>query len=129
MTTIADIRARIRKDLHDTDSTAYRWSDAQLDRHIERALDELSLAIPLEKTATIATTEGSRDISLAILSDLIDVETVEYPVDAFPPVYAAHSRWAETLTLNVETPPTGDDARVNYTARHSLDSSGSTLPP
>ena len=54
MTILSDIRTRIRKDLRDTDSLAYRWTDVQLDRHIERALNELSIAIPQEKLATIA---------------------------------------------------------------------------
>ena len=129
MTTIADIRARLRKDLHDTDAANYRWTDSQLDRHIERAIDELSLAIPLEKTVIIATTDGSRDISLASLTDLIEIESVEYPVGEFPPSSAGYSRWADTLTLNVDASPTGDDARLFYTARHTLDESGSTLPP
>ena len=39
MTTLPDIRDRIRKDLHDTSEE--RWTDAQLDRHIERALRDL----------------------------------------------------------------------------------------
>src|SRR5215207_1269054 len=46
MITLSDIRTRVRKDLHDTDSGAYRWTDAQLDRHIERSLSDLSLACP-----------------------------------------------------------------------------------
>jgi len=36
MTTIADIRGRVRKDLGDTTAGAYRWTDDELDRHIER---------------------------------------------------------------------------------------------
>lgn len=46
MTTIATIRARIRQDLHDEDSSAYRWIDAVLDRHIGRSTNEYSLHAP-----------------------------------------------------------------------------------
>lgn len=128
MTTLTDVRTRIRKDLHDLDSAAYRWADSQLDRHIGRALDELSLAIPLEKTALVATTNGSRDLSLSSLTGLIEVEAVEYPVGGFPPAYIETSRWGDTITLHVDRPPAGADARVYYTARHTLDTSGTTLP-
>jgi hypothetical protein len=128
MTTLGDVRTRIRKDLHDLDSAAYRWADSQLDRHIGRALDELSLAIPLEKTALIATTNGSRDLSLATLTGLIEVEAVEFPTGSFPPAYVESSRWADTITLDVDTPPTGANAKLYYTARHTLDTSGTTLP-
>ena len=37
-----DLRDRLRQELHDEDSGAYRWQDAVLDRHIERAVRELS---------------------------------------------------------------------------------------
>jgi hypothetical protein len=128
MTTLADVRTRVRKDLHDTDSGAYRWTDAQLDRHIARALDELSLAIPDEKSATVATTAGSRDLSLASLTGLVEVEAVEFPTGQFPPARCDFSRWAGTLTLHTESEPQGEDAKLYYTARHTLDDTGSSLP-
>ncbi len=128
MTTIADVRARIRKDLHDTDDSRYRWPDSQLDRHIERALDELSFAIPQEKTASLATTPGSRELSLSSLIGLVDVEKVEYPAGYFPPEYVDFSRWSDTLTLNLDIAPSGEMAGLFYTARHTLDESGTSLP-
>ena len=76
---------RLRKDLSDV--AEERWPDDQLDRHIEHALAELSLSIPQELTATIATTPGSRDVSVASLVGLVEVEAVEYPVGQFPPNY------------------------------------------
>lgn len=129
MTTLADIRDRIRNDLHDTDSADYRWPDAQLDRHIARALEEVSLAIPRELITTIATTAGSAELSLSAISGLIAVEKAEYPAAQFRPSFVPFSRWADTLTLELETAPDGADAAISYTARHTLDSSSSTLPP
>jgi len=128
MTTLADIRGRVRTDLHDTDSGAYRWSNDDLDRHIARALDDVSRAIPLEQVGTVATTPGSRDLSLAALTGLIEVEAVEYPVDEFPPAYTGFSVWDGTLSLHTPTAPDGSDARLYYTARHVLDADGTTLP-
>lgn len=128
MTTLSDIRGRIRKDLHDTDSSAYRWSDGQLDRHIDHALRDLSLAIPRETSASIATTPGSRDLDIGGLGAVIDIEAVEYPAGRFPPEYVRTSRWEETLTLLVDNEPDGSAARIFYTAAHELDSATSTLP-
>jgi len=127
MTTLADIRSRVRIDLQDTDPANERWGDGQLDRHIERALRDLSAAIPREDTAQLATTPGSRDLPLSSLTGLIDIEAVEYPIDAFPPAYVRFSRWDDTLTLLTEEEPTGADARIFYTAAHALDGSSSTL--
>ena len=126
MTTLSDIRDRVRLDLRDPDSE--RWSDNQLDRHITRALHDMDRHVPREATATIATTAGSRDIDLSSISGLIDVESAEYPVGEFPPCYVQFSRWDQSLTLLLDTAPDGSDVRLSYTATHVLDGSGSTVP-
>lgn len=126
MSTLSDIRTRLRLDLGDTDSL--RWDDDALDRHIARALAELSLAIPRELTAVLATTAGSRELSLESLTALVEVEAAEYPIDHFPPVYVRFATWESTLTLHTPTAPDGGDARLYYTAAHVLNDEGSTLP-
>lgn len=129
MTTLSDIRTRVRKDLHDTDAGSYRWSDTQLDRHIEHAIADLDMEAPRELTATLATAEGSRDLSLASLTGMVSMEAVEYPLNQYPPSYVRFSRWGDSLTLLVAAEPDGGDAKVYYTATHVLDGSGSTIPP
>lgn len=128
MTTLTDIRTRVRKDLHDTDAAIYRWTDAQLDRHIARALSDVSLAIPRERTADIATTSGDRDISVTSPTELLALEAIGYPVDEFPPAYIGFSQWDETVTLHLDAPPDGSNARLYYTSSHTLDGSTSTVP-
>ncbi len=125
MPTLTDIRERVRRDLSDMSETA--WPDDQLDRHIAHALSDLSLAIPQELSTDLATTPASRDISITAVEGLIDVETVEFPIGQFPPSYPGFASWAQVLTLHVETPPDGGDARIFYTATHQLDGTGSTL--
>lgn len=127
MTTLADIRTRVRQDLHDTDSADYRWPDDQLDRHIAHALDELSLAIPFESIATLATSSGSADLDVSAVDGLISVDRIEYPVGEFPPCYVPFGRWANTVTMLLDCLPTGEDARLSYTARQTLDAGGTTL--
>ncbi len=126
-TTLTDVRDRIRKDLRDTDAAAYRWTDAQLDRHIDHGMSELSAAMPQELTATPATTAGSRELSLVSLVNLVEVEAAEYPTGEYPPAYIGFSTWTTTLTLHTETAPTGGNAKLYYTARHTLDGAGTTL--
>jgi hypothetical protein len=126
-TTLADVRDRVRKDLRDTDAASYRWTDTQLDRHIDHALSELSAAWPQEKSTTMAVIAGSRDLSLAALADLIEVEAAEYPTGSYPPAYVGFATWATTLTLQTPTVPASGDAKLYYTARHGLDGTGTTL--
>ena len=79
------MRTRVRRDLHDEDAANYRWTDAELDRHIDNAVRELSIASPLQQVGTLTTTQGSRDVSLSSLADLIYVEALEYPYREVPP--------------------------------------------
>jgi hypothetical protein len=128
-TTIATIRARVRQDLHDEDNTAYRWTDAVLDRHIGRAAGEYSLHAPLEQKSTLTTTAGSRDISIASLAGLIDVEAVEWPVGEFPPRLLGFSQWQTTLTLDtLNAPSAAENVYVYWTRTHTLDGASSTIP-
>jgi hypothetical protein len=124
-----EMRARVRTDLHDEAASNERWTDSELDRHIQRAVREFSLSVPLEDKATLSTTAGSRDVSIAGLNDLVSVEAVEYPVGEYPPSYVRFSVFLSTLTLLIDSPPVGVEAvDVYHTKLHTLDGSSSTLP-
>ena len=123
------MRTRVRRDLRDTDDTDQRWSDDELDRHIERAVRELSLAAPLEAVTTLATAAGSRDLDVSALGDRVSVEAVEYPAGQYPPSFVAFSAWGETLTLVVDRAPhAGERATVFYSKLHTLTDETTTLP-
>jgi hypothetical protein len=127
---LSQMRTLVRRDLHDEDPVAYRWSDDEIDRHNARALRELSLAVPLEAKAVLTTSAGSRDLSLASLADRVVVEAVEYPLGQYPSSYVSFSLWADTLTLLVDSPPlAAQDVNVFYGKLHTLDDTASTVPP
>ncbi len=127
---ISAIRANVRKDLHDEDSSNYRWTDAVLDRHIGRAVVEYSIADPLEQKTTLTATPGSRELSIAALTNVVDVENVEWPTGEFPPRLVGFSLWQATLTLDtVNAPSAPDNVSVYWTKLHTLDGSSSTIPP
>jgi len=124
-----DMKSRIRKDLHDEDSQNYRWTDSELNRHIDHAVRELSLSCPLEAKATLTTTAESRDLSISSLTDPIEIEAVEYPVGNYPPSYIRFSTWANTLTLLTDSVPgDGEDVYVYYGKLHTLNADSSTIP-
>lgn len=126
---LSEMRDRLRKDLHDEDAADPRWTDAELDRHIQRAVRELSLSVPQEAKTTLSTTADSRDLSIAGLTDLVAIEAVEYPVGNYPPTYVPFSVWLSTLTMLIDSPPGAvEDVNVYYTRLHTLDETTSTLP-
>ena len=122
------MRTRVRRDLHDEDSDNYRWTDDELDRHIQRALDEVSTASPHELKAVLTASAGSRELSLSSLNGLLSVQAVEYPSGLYPPRYVRFSVWADTLTLLIQAAPAGGEtANLYYNAYHVLDAVSSTL--
>jgi len=126
---LSQMRDRLRTDLHDQDAANYRWTDGELDRHVQRTVREFSLAVPLEAKAALTATPGSRDISIASLTDLVAVEAIEYPVGEYPPSYVRYSVWLSTLTMLVDaTPSAADPINVYYTKLHTIDASSSTVP-
>jgi len=126
---LSEMRGRLRKDLHDEDPANQRWTDGELDRHIQRAVRDLSLSAPLEAKTSLSTTAGSRELSIAGLTDLVAVEAVEYPTGDYPPTYVPYSVWLSTLTMLIDAAPGGvESVNVYYTKLHTLDSTSSTLP-
>ncbi len=125
---LTDMRLKVRQDLRDTDPVNQRLADAEIDRHIAHALQDFSVALPLEQVAEIATIAGDRAVSVAALTDRVSVAAVEYPLGQVPPVYQRFAIWLDTLTFLGPDVPDGSDCRVYYAALHTLDESGSTLP-
>ncbi|MFC2070314.1 hypothetical protein ACFLTB_03990 [Chloroflexota bacterium] len=125
---LTDMRAVVRRDLHDEDENNYRWTDDELDRHIAHSVRDFSEAIPLEQKAVKATTSGSREIDISSITDRIMVEAVEYPVEKFPRRYQRFSLWADTLTLLGDEVPDGSNADIYYGKIHTLSVSTSTIP-
>jgi hypothetical protein len=126
---LAAVRTLVRRDLHDEDASNYRWTDTVLDRHIGRAAGEYSLHAPLEDKDTIVTTPGSRFLSIASLTGLIEIVAVEWPTGEFPPRLVGFSKWVNTLTLDVVNAPSGaEDVNIYWLKSHTLDGSTSTIP-
>ncbi len=127
--TIATLRGRLRRELHDEDSETYRWQDDVLDRHLDRAVRELSLVLPHEQKTALSTTEGSREVGVSTLTDLVRIEAVEYPTGCWPPSYVQFSLYGGVLTLLTQSLP-GDAEAINvyWGKLHTLDDTVSTLP-
>jgi len=128
-TTIATIRARMRKDLKDEDSI--RWSDDELDRHIQHAVLDISQAVPLEAKddSLVIPTPASREIDISSVIGLIYVEAVEYPTGEYPKRYRDFKVWANTLELLIADEPTAEGPlNLYYGKVHTVDDSASSLP-
>ena len=125
---LTDMRAIVRRDLHDEDAANYRWTDDELDRHIAHAVKDFSEYLPYEQKVTKATTSGSRELDMSTITDRIMVEAVEYPGDNFPKRYQRFALWGDILTILGDEVPDGSNAYIYYGKLHTLDATSSTIP-
>ena len=128
MSTLSSMRAGVRRDLKDEDSANYRWSDGEIDRAIEKAVLVYSGYCPLmQLTATIHTVDGGNTVSLATLTERIDVVKVEHPLDSPPYTSRRFRVWGDLLTF--EDGYTGDGGLCNiyWLKKHAL-GAASTIP-
>lgn len=126
---IAALRSRLRIDLGEP--AADRWTDDDLDRHIQHAVRDVNRVAPREMLATDLTVPdpASRRIDVSTLTDRVGILTVEYPVGDYPRRLRHFEVWGDTLTMLTETMPVaGAEVRIYYTARHTVDAETSTLP-
>jgi hypothetical protein len=123
---LIEMRARVREDLQDTDSQNYRWTDDEIDGAIGRAVGEYSLAAPIEQQTDIATTDGDTELDISSFVGLLGVESVEFPIGRSPKYLQRFECWAGCLYMEDEG--NGEDARVRWLEKHTLDAGSSTIP-
>jgi len=123
---LTEMRARVREDLQDTDSQNYRWTDDEVDGAITRVVIEYSLHAPIEQQDDIATTDGDTEIDISSLSGLLEIESVEFPIGYKPKYFQRTEYWAGHLYMEDEG--NGNDARVKWLKKHTLDAQSTTIP-
>ena len=123
---LTEMSARVRRDLQDTDSTNYRWTDTEVNEAIERVVREFSLAYPKQEQSELDTTNGSKELDISSLTSLLKVFSVEFPLDLEPPYYQYFAIWGTKLFMTDKGD--GTKARVKWGKLHTLVSDSSTIP-
>ncbi len=127
MTTLTDFRTRVLWALGVSSSTERGLSDANVDEHVRRAVEEFSLYVPVETSADVTVPGGSRAAGTGSLVRPIRVTAVEYPIGQWPRALLDFDTWGGTVILD-HSPPTVDyTVRLYYTQQHLVDGSGSTV--
>jgi hypothetical protein len=123
---LVTMRANVRRDLKDEDSGAYRWTDDEIDRAIQRAVTAYSLYSPREMKSTLATVNGSAQLDISSLTSRVSVDKVEYPISHEPRQFARFSVYQDILYFE-ETEGDGANCYVYWTTVHSLITASSSI--
>ena len=129
MTTLADFRARVLYALGVTTSTERGFTDANVDEHVKRAVEEFSLRVPVEASADLTVAAGSRSFATSALVRPIRVTAAEYPLGQWPRALLDFDVWGSTVTLDHSPPLAAYTVRVYYTQQHLVDGTASTIAP
>ena len=134
MSTLTTLRATLRIDLHDEDAGAYRWTDAELERHLQRAVEEYQATAPVPTTKDLTALASTYAYALTggdAIAGLLAIERVEYPQGETPPAFVPWQLEGTTLTLYLVNQPVtaGATIRVHAGIKHTVDGAGSTIPP
>jgi ureidoglycolate hydrolase len=115
---LTEMTARVREDLQDSDSQNYRWTTDEVEGAIQRAVLEYSIHAPIEQQNDIATTDGAAELNISSLTDILQVESVEFPIGETPKHLQHFEYWAGKLYMKDE----GDasNARIRWLKKHSL---------
>ena len=115
---LVTFRDRVREDLQDVDAANYRWTNAEVDGAVARAVHEFSLAYPEQQQDDIATTSASKELDISSLTDWFKILSIEHPIDKSPPYYQRFSIWAGRLYM--QDKGDGNDARVHWGKHHTV---------
>lgn len=129
---LSAIRTVIRQVLSDefAEGVDLEWENDELDIHIQQCIEEISDALPYEVKETLTTTAGSRDIDISSITDLLDVDKVEYKIDQYPQEFRNCSVFADVLTMKVDAAPGAGETVYAYCYKiHTLTETASTLKP
>jgi hypothetical protein len=125
---LEDMIALVRIDLKDTDEDNYRWTDDELARAITRAVTMFSRYCPLLTMSTLETVPGSNELDISSLTPRISVDKLEFPVGNIPRTFIPFEVYLDIL-LMLSVTGNGEDCNVYWSTVHTLDESGSTIPP
>ncbi|SRR5581483_2479962 len=113
--------------------------EADKEAAIQNALKEHSKYKPLALVYDIAGDGVAFDFATSTITswekDFSKILSIEFPAGDREPVYLNDDDWTlyekpsgQVLRLLFDTPAAGQSARVNYTARHSVDDAAGTVP-
>lgn len=126
----------LRRDLQDLDAAAYQWTDAELQRYIERSVAEFSAVAPELIPVDVVATDGQRVFDLynmtapsTVAGGPVEVEW-PYVAEAWPRNLVPFTvRGLSLYLLTSAAAAAGDIVRVWLTVQQLLTDAGMTLPP
>jgi len=106
------------------------FADDEIGIHIMNCVMEMSQAKPYEVKETLTTSSGSKKLDISSIEDLLYIDWLEYPVDQDPVRKKGFEKFADIITMLIDTTPSADETVYAYCKKlHSISEDSSTLSP
>jgi len=130
-TPIEEMRALVRIDLKDPwyEGRVPKWFDEELDRAIQRAVEEYSQFVPLPQKTTLATTSGRDYVDIGALTSRVRVYRVEFPIGQKPRRYQPFRVFMDQLIFTGDDVGNGSDCAIEWGKVHTINASVNTVDP
>lgn len=130
---LSAIRTICRQMLRDEFESAedYDFPNDEIDLRIQEVVAEISEKSPYVVKETVTTTDGSRELDISSIEDLLEIEKLEYPTGSDPRDYRNLIELdAKTIEIDTTLTPSADEDVYLYCRKlHQLTESTSTLKP
>lgn len=100
------------------------FAAADLGTFLDDALSEVSEFVPLMVKETAHAQNGSLEVDISSITDLVRVDKVEWPIDQIPKQYRNFRVWGDYLSLELKTPPYASACDVSHENDTSDDLTG-----
>ncbi len=118
--TETQIISRISTALRDTGTAI--WGTAEISSQMEMDIRFISDYTPQLAKSTVAFAGTARELNISTLTDRLDIEAVEFPIDEHPRRYVNFSVRGSSVILDNYSPSvsSSDTAYIWYSAPHSV---------
>jgi len=130
-TPIEEMRALVRIDLKDpwVEGRVPKWFDEEIDRAIQRAVEEYSQFVPRLQKDAIDTVSGQDYVDIATLTSRVRVFRVEFPVGCIPRRYQPFRIYMNHLIFTGDDVGNGQPCHIEWGKVHTIDSTINTVDP
>lgn len=128
---LSGIRVIVKQMLRDefVSGTDEKWEGDELDIYIGQAVAEVSERKPYVVKETLTTTNGSRELSISSITNLLSIDKLEWPTGSYPREYRNFIQIdSNTIEMDtVLTPGDSENVYVYCNKLHTLTEALSTL--
>lgn len=122
------MRSLVRIDLQDPWGPDAKWTDQDIDRAIQRAVEEYSFYLPIQDRTEVPTVAGQDWIDASIFQSAIRIYRIEFPINRRPRRFQPFRVFAGRIYLTGDDTGNGQNCAVEWGRPHTITHTYNSVP-